>query len=225
MLKKIKLVIPLLLLIVVKANAENKMHLGFSVGLAIPNEKVSQFFDDTKQRIQQNDTENWGKFLLETGTSIGYNIKIQGRIALSDNFLFVPAIGLSRFNEGVYDLVPLGIDTIIGKTQSTANVVPISVGINGYLFKKFISPYLNADLCYNYIAYSYDIVWTDNLLLPITTSAAQHRLGYSLGAGIDIDFSLLSLNIEAKFNMINIIKYDSQEPTKQYFTFLLGVVF
>ncbi|MCL2039020.1 MAG: outer membrane beta-barrel protein [Bacteroidetes bacterium] len=225
MLKKINFIFLLLLVLIIELNAENKLHIGLSVGLAIPNEKVSQFYDDARQRIEGKDIDTFGMFLLKTATNIGYNIQIQGRVSLSNNFTFVPTIGLSRFNEGIYELVPLGIDTVIAKTQSTANIVPISVGINGHLFKKFISPYLNANLCYNYISYTYDIFWTNDISIPIATSTTQHRLGYSVGAGIDIDLSLVSLNLEAKFNSVNIIKYDNEEPTKQYFTFSLGIIF
>ena len=225
--KKNKIIIVILILVVInnKANADNSMHLGFFGGLAIPNEKVSQFYDDAKKGIQL-DTITWGKYFLEKAANIGYNLKMQGRIELTNNFIFVPSIGICRFSEGIYDLiVPFSNnDTAIATTQSTANIIPISVGINTYLFKKFLSPYINADLVYNYMSYSYDIVWNKNFALPIATSTTMHRLGYGIGAGLDINLSLISLNFETKFNVANIIKYDD-EPPKNYFTFLLGIIF
>lgn len=225
MIKKIKLIITLILLITIKVNAENKINIGINAGLAIPNEKVSQFFDNAKQIIDGKGYDTIANYILNTAANIGYNIQIQARMPLSNNFIFIPTIGITRFNEGIYDLVPLGIDTIIAKAQSTTNIVPISIGFNTYLIKKFISPYINANLCYNYIAYSYDIAWVKDLTIPISTSNAIHRLGYSIGTGIDIDLSLISVNIEAKFSNINIIKYDDNEPNKQYFTFSLGIIF
>ena len=219
-------IILLIFIIAGKLNAENKMHLGFSAGLAIPNENISRFFDDSRQHIQTVSIDGWGRYILDKATNIGYNIKMFGRISLSDNFIFVPSIGIARFNEGTYELVfPLGTDTHTAKTQSTANVVPISLGINGYLFKKFLSPYVNADLTYNYIAYSYDVVWRDNFAAPIVTSTTMSRLGYSIGAGIDIKLPLISLTIETKFNTINIIKHNDNEPTKINYTFSLGIIF
>ena len=210
-----------------KVKTENSMHLGFSGGLAIPNDRVSQFYDDAKKYVQMDLVGTWGRYILDEATNTGYNFKVQARIDLSDNFTFVPSIGVSRFTDCFYDLVvPFSdTDTISAITQSTTNVVPISIGINGYLFKKFLSPYLSADLVYNYIAYSYDIIWNDNIALPIATSTSMSRLGYSVGAGLDIDLYLVSLNVEAKFHTINIIKHNSYEPAKNYFTFLLGIIF
>jgi hypothetical protein len=227
--KSYKIITLLLLLIIStnKLNAENSLHLGISAGLAIPNEKVSQFFDEAKQYIQKDSINAWGNYLFNKASNVGYNIKLQGRIELSDYFTFVPSVGISRFNDGVYDLVvPFGNgDTAHAKTQSTTNVVPISIGINAYLFKSFISPYVSADLVYNYIAYSYDFIWDEKFAAPIATSTTMHRIGYSVGAGIDIDLALISLNLEAKFDAINIIKYNGHEPSKNYYTFSVGIIF
>jgi len=228
--KQYKTIIILILFIISvnKLNAENSMHFGFFGGLAIPNDKVSQFFNDTKQHVKVDSVDTLGNYFLDKAANIGYHLKIQGRIELANNFTFVSTVGISRFNEGRYDLiVPLGNnDTVLAITQSTTNIVPISVGINAYLFKKFLLPYINADLVYNYVSYSYDIVMKENIYYPITKSpTTMHRLGYSVGVGIDIDLYLISLNIETKFNAVNIIKYDDKEPTKSYFTFLVGIVF
>jgi len=32
--------------------AEKNMHLGFVAGLAVPNEKISQFFSDSRERLE-----------------------------------------------------------------------------------------------------------------------------------------------------------------------------
>lgn len=228
--KQYKILIIISLLFIFAMNeikAESQMHLGFSAGLAIPNEKVSQFFNDSKQFVPLDSIGVWGNYFLEKATSIGYKLKIYGRIDLSNNFTFVPSIGLSRFNEGKYDLIiPIATDTITAITQSTTNIVPISVGINGYLFRKFLSPYINVDLVYNYINYSCDIVLKESIAIPVVLPAeTMHRLGYSIGVGLDIDISLVSLNLEAKFNAANIIKYEDNEPQKNYFTFMLGIIF
>lgn len=227
--KKYKIITILLIFIIpiIRLNAGNALHLGFSAGLAIPNAKVSQFFDEAKQNLEIKTLTILGDYILDKAANTGYSLKILGRLELSEHFTFVPSVGLLRFNEGLYDLVvPIeNGDTAHAKAQSTANVVPISVGLNGYLFRGFLSPYVNVDLVYNFIKYSYDIFWYDDFAVPIYTSRPLHRLGYSVGAGVDIDLALVSLNVEAKFSMINIIRYNEQEPTKDYFSLSVGIIF
>lgn len=89
--------------------SDSKLHLGFVAGLAVPNSKVSQFYSDSKQYFDIENIGGIGNYVTDKAASIGYSIGIKGRLALAANLDFVPAIGLTRFNEGDYNLtLPVG---------------------------------------------------------------------------------------------------------------------
>ena len=204
------------------------LNIGFITGLALPNENVSQFFHQAKNIPL--DSVTTGSYLLDKATSAGYIFCVKGRIELTKTFDLVAGIGLARFNEGRYDLtVPTAVvpamDTTIAQIQSTSNVVPISVGINAYLLKSFIGLYATGDVNYNYISYSYDIVWKNAPSIPITRSENDSRLGYGFGVGLDLNLSLFKINLEAKFNSANIIGRVGDEQQKDYGTITLGIIF
>jgi len=207
---------------------EKSLHIGFVTGLAVPNDKVSQFFNESSRYFDFDSIKAVGHFILDKAASMGYKICIKGRISLSDNIMFVPAIGIARFNEGRFIVEIPGVtnDSKI-EVQTLSNVMAIGTGINGYLFKSFFSLYFTAELTYNYLAYSSDYVWTRNISIPIfaTQFDNSHKLGYSFGGGIDMDLNLLSLNLEVKLNTLNIIKASSFEPTKNHFSITCGVIF
>lgn len=99
-----------------------------------------------------------------------------------------------------------------------------------YPIKSFLSPYITAGLNYNYISYSCDYVWKEGISIPVKTlesnsKESENSLGYAVGAGLDIDLSLLSLNFEARWHTLNIIKTHSTEPNKNHVTFTIGVIF
>jgi opacity protein-like surface antigen len=206
------------------------MSIGFTSGLALPNDNVSQFFHQTTGLFQIDSvTTKPSKFLLDKATSIGYTLGVKGRIELAEKFDLTVGIGIARFNQGRYDLVVPILDTTVAQIQSTANVVPISVGINAYLLKSFISLYATGDVSYNYISYSYDYVWNNNLAIPILRpdngTDNDSRLGYGLGIGVDFDLNLFKLNLEVKFNSANIIGRSGDEKEKNYGTITLGIIF
>jgi hypothetical protein len=232
--KKIYLLLLLIIVLTynsyqVKSNEVRQgLRIGISAGLAIPNEQVTQFFDEARHEFSFDSLRNFGYFVKDKAVNVGYNFEIEGRIELSNHFTLVPSFGIARFSQGTYTVeLPY---TEIGDTahllvKSTANIIPISVGLNGYLFKSIIGVYATANLAYNYISYSYDIGSDDYSAIPISTSDAVSRLGYGFGAGVDISLGLVTLNLEAKFNSTNIIKMNSVEPSKNYGVFSVGVVF
>jgi opacity protein-like surface antigen len=222
--KKALILIVLFLLLCPLAHSK-PMNIGFTFGLALPNDNVSQFFNQTKQIVQLDSIRTEINYLLNKATDIGYILGLKGRIELGERFDLALGIGLARFNEGRYDLIVRDLDTTIAQIQSTSNVVPIALGINAYIVKSFINLYAVGDVTYNYIGYSYDIIWKNNLGIPLSKPESDSRLGYGLGAGLDFDLSLFKLNFEAKFNSANIIGRSGDEKQKNYGTLTLGIIF
>jgi len=201
------------------------MNIGFTVGLALPNDNVSQFYNQVAAYIKTDSaTTKPGRYILDKATSIGYTLSVKGRIELAERFDLALGIGIARFNQGQYDFI-ISNDTLSAKIQSTSNIVPVSVGMNAYIVKSFINLYVMGDVSYNYISYSYDIVWNKKPSIPVTNIENNSRLGYGFGFGIDFDLNLFKINLETKFNTANIIGRSGDEQQKNYGTITLGIIF
>lgn len=195
---------------------------GFHLGLATPNDQINNVYNSNT--IKFNDSTSK---ILREAAKIGYSVGIDLNMPLTDNFMFFGGISLNRFPQTELKIfVPRPeqnqFDTVVLK--AVQNIVPLSVGVNWYLFKSFLSPYVSGNLSYFYIVNSIDIVKL-GIDLPIATSKSNIRLGAGLGAGIDLNFELLTLNIEARYNFVNLIGKESDEPTKKYLTVGIGLIF
>jgi len=227
---KMKIIVIILFLFIGTVAYSKPMNIGFTVGLAVPNDDISQFYHYVRDSLKvAPDSTRVGDYLLDNATSVGYILGIKGRIELTNRFDLALGIGLARFNDAQYSIVPavgsLSLDTSFAKIQSTTNIVPISAGINAYLLRSFINLYVIGDVTYNYISYSYDIVLKNKPGIPITNSTSDSRLGYSFGAGLDFDLSLFKINLETKFNAANIIGRVGDEKQKNYGTITVGIIF
>lgn len=192
---------------------------GFNLGLATPNYEINNVYNSNKINLNNNIGE-----LIRESAKLGYTFGVNLNLPLSKNFVFKSGIALCRFPQSELKIYFPGqqIDTVVLK--SVQNIIPISAGIDLFLFKSLLSPYLSANLAYNYIANSIDIVKL-NQELPIATSETYSRLGAGIGAGIDFDLEILSVNLEGKYWLVNLIGKESEEKNKNFFTLTIGVIF
>jgi len=79
-------------------------------------------------------------------------------------------------------------------------------------------------LTYNYLFSSVDYPKGD-VDLPISTSPSDSRIGFGLGAGVDLDVQLVTLNLEVKYNYINLIGQAAGEEAKAFISLSLGAFF
>jgi hypothetical protein len=202
-------------------NIANSAPIGFGVylGLATPNNEINNVYNSDKINLNSN----IGRFLRESA-KIGYSFGINANLPLSNNFVFKSGIALCRFPQTELKIYfpEQQVDTVVLK--SIQNIIPISAGIDLFVFKSVISPYISANLSYNYIVNTLDIVKL-NQELPIATSETYSRLGAGVGAGLDFDLEILTLNLEAKYWWVNLIGKTAEEPNKNYLTVTLGVIF
>lgn len=199
------------------ANAE----FGFSIGLSTPNDKINDIYNSDRLDV---DSIADGTLFRE-GAKSGYHILVKARFELSEKMVFFGGIGIHRFPQTkllVKD--PNNPNITLAELYTNQNIVPITAGLNAYLFKDVIGIYGVGDLSYNYISSSVDIE-TKGIELPYSTTPSESRVGFGLGAGIDFDISLLKLNLEAKYNYTNLIGKTDGEGDKSYFTLGLGVFF
>lgn len=220
----LKIILTFLLLFSTSTLFSQGLDVGFHIGLSTPNDKIADVYN--KNKVTLNDSTNSiGKF-LNGGMDAGYHIGVKGRIELSDNADFVVGFGLHRFPETDIKVTdPQDPTKVLATLTSTTNVVPINAGLNFYLMRSFIGLYATGDLTYNYISSSLDYKGSSDIPIPLTKSPTDSRLGFGFGAGMDISLGLIMLNLEAKYNYLNLIGKEEDEGNKSFLSFGLGVYF
>ncbi len=194
---------------------------GFQGGLSTPNDKIGEIYN--KNTIAGD--SGGVRQLYSKGVDAGYYIGAKVRFHLSDNVNFTGSFGLNKFPQSTIEVRdPKDPGKVLTELKATTNVVPISAGISMYLFKSFIGVYGCGDLSYNYVTSSVDYKY-NGVQVPISTTPSNSRLGFGLGAGVDVNLGLLLLNLEGKYNYMNLIGKESSESDKNYFNLCLGVYF
>ncbi|ROL57234.1 hypothetical protein D9V84_04365 [Bacteroidetes/Chlorobi group bacterium Naka2016] len=195
------------------------MGVGFSLGLATPNDQINNVYNSNKINLNNN---LWN--VAKESAKIGYYLSLNLNLPLSENFNFKGGIALNRFPQSEIKLIFPGepADTVILKSMQ--NFVPISAGFDLFLFRSVVSPYISGNLSYFYLVNSIDIVKM-NQELPISNSKIESRIGAGIGAGVDFDLEIISLNLEAKYWFVNLIGSGDNEPKKNYLTVGIGIVF
>jgi len=195
-------------------------NFGLFVGLSTPNDEVNNVYNSAKLNL--NDLQP-GKLIREA-SALGYHIGGKIRLSLSDDFSFTGSAAWHKFPESNIDVLdPTSGDTL-ARLTTTQNIIPITAGINFYLINSTIGLYGTGELAYSYIYNSIDVQYED-VPLEIEKTPTDSRVGFGLGVGADLDLQLLTLNLEAKYNISNLIGKVSNEETKAYFTLSLGVYF
>ena len=196
---------------------------GFHIGLSTPNDKISDVYN--KKSVDLQDSANSiGKFVSK-GMSAGYHIGVKGRISMSDKVDFYLGFGFNRFPDtDIKVTAPNDPSKVLATLSSSTQVIPINAGVNFYLLRSFIGLYATGDLAYNYVSSTLDYK-TGIVDIPISRTPSDSRLGFGVGAGLDVSLGLILLNIEAKYNQINLIGKDENEKDKSYVSFGLGIYF
>lgn len=197
------------------------MNFGFQVGLSTPSDKVADVYNSSRVQLNKDSIGS----LINNGMDAGYYIGVKGRIPLTDKIDLSLGLGWNRFPEAELTVVdPKDPTKVLMTLTSTTNVVPITAGLNMYLFKSFLGLYATGDIAYNYISTSVDYKYS-GVDIPLQKSPADSRIGVGLGAGVDFDLKILKLNVEGKYNYMNLIGKDDAEKDKSYFTLGVGVFF
>ncbi|MFN3781720.1 MAG: hypothetical protein ACK4SO_06060, partial [Candidatus Kapaibacteriota bacterium] len=138
--------------------------VGFAIGLSTPNSQINDVYNSDKINLNNN---LWN--VARESAKIGYHLGLNLNLPLTDNFNFRGAIGLNRFPQSEIKLYfpQEPYDTVILKTIQ--NFIPVSAGIDLFVFRSTVSPYLSGNLSYFYILNTIDIVRL-NQELPIATS-------------------------------------------------------
>lgn len=213
------MLLPILMLLTVSAFAQTSLTLG--VGLATPNSQINDVYNSKKLQSGNNVYD-----MIREASGLGYTIGARLRVPLGEKTFFSAGVGFTRFPSSDIDVKVPGNDSTVLKLASVQNIIPISAGVDVFLFKSFISPYLGGELQYNYISNTVDYaVGGVSLPLNIDTAPTDNRVGAALGAGMMLDLGVIALNIDGRYNIVNLIGKNTDEQSKEYLSLQLGVAF
>lgn len=229
MLKKTLLLATIFTLFAVgMAKAQPGSQFGFVAGLATPNDQIANIYNSDQWDYTVSESNGIGNFITN-GMNTGYTIGAKLRIKMSDNVNFFGGIGWNRFPQTTLELRdPQRNDTLLATFKTTTNIVPISAGVDYYIANDVLglfSIYGVGELAYNYISNSVDYKTESGVDVPITLNPSDSRMGFGVGAGFDINLKLVTLNLEAKYNYLNLIGKTNDEGNKDYLTVTAGIFF
>lgn len=206
--------------------SQGGMGIGFRAGLSTPNDEVGNVYNKDKLKSISNGDESIYDAVYQT-MDMGYHLGVELRMPSSDFIAFKGGIMFNSFPENEIEVVNPSNETNKVYLKSSTNVIPVYAGLNfTFLDLDFISFYATGELAYNYISSSIDYKDKNSgMSIPISTSESESRGGFGFGAGFDLDIKILELNLEAKYNNMNLINRVDGEESKSYVTVGLGVYF
>lgn len=213
-----KTIIIIGIMIISAVSVYSQTSFGILFGSSTPNNKVNEVYN--------NQSFNNIEEFFNKGTSTGYHIVAKLRFPMSESLTFVGGIGWHRFPESYFDVFLDKSNEPEVQLSTVQNIFPVSAGLNLYLVRSLISIYGVGELNYNYISNTVDVVRKDvSIPLNLDLSPNDSRVGFGLGAGVDLDLQIFNANIEAKYNMLNLIGKVSNEPAKAFYTLSVGIFF
>lgn len=194
---------------------------GFFGGLSTPSNKINDVYNE--KTVQVNDSALGN--LIARGLDNGYYIGAKFGFPLNDNFTFYASVAYNSFPESEIVVVdPNNPDKILTTLSTSTKIVPISAGLQLYPFHSIISPYVSGNLAYSYI-YSTVDQKVLGASVAVSSSPSDSRFGVGIGAGVDLNLKILTLNLEGKYNYVNLIGKTDNEESKSYFTLGVGIIF
>jgi len=207
---------PLLLTVVCFLTTTAQSQVMFSVftGLSTPSDNVNDVYNTSLLTSQ-----DVSGILYRDATRLGYNVGARLSINLEGNLFFYGSASLHRFPSTDIRMLKPNTDTLLATISTVQNVVPIEAGCSLYLLRKSLGLYLLGGLTYNYITNTTEIKLPNNTpQFPVEKDPTNNRVGFSGGAGIDLDVGLIAAGLEVRYNLINFIGKETNEQNKSFIT-------
>ncbi len=221
--KRIGIACAMALLVFLSMSATSSAQTSITIGggLAIPNDQVNNVYNSLS--IADNTSKVWST--LRESTKLGYDLNVRLRFPLAESIFFDGGVGFARFPQSTITVAdPSNNDTLV-QLLSTQNVVPISAGLDYFLFRSVISPYVSAELQYNYMSSTVDYAAGNGIGVPLNldTAPVDSRVGAAVGAGFMLNLAITSLNVDLRYHMVNLVGKTSDEQSKSYVSLNLGL--
>lgn len=200
--------------------------IAFFGGLSTPGDDFSKVYNKDNFNIYQPERS---ANVLVNALDKGYHIGGRLKIPVNSGLVFTTGAAWNRFPK-----TEIAINDIhnveVARLQIVQDLFPISAGANLYLIKSFISAYAIGELTYNYAKTTTNIMYK-SVGVPLDLEAAMEieptssRFGYAYGGGISFDAFLADITLEGRYNVMNLVNKNENEPYKPYFNLSIGVSF
>ncbi len=201
--------------------AKSQIMFSLQTGLSTPSEFINDVYNTNVLKNQDISGQ-----LYRDATRLGYNFGARLSINLEGNLYSYASAGIHRFPRTDIRIFKPNSDTLLATISTVQNIIPIEAGCSLYLLKKSLGLYILGGLTYNYITNTTEIKLPNATpQFPVEKDPINNRVGFSGGAGIDIDAGLLAAGLEVRYNLINFIGRTADEQNKSFITFNLIATF
>lgn len=198
------------------------LEFGINFGLATPSDKINDIYNTDK--LKYGSMQDSIAKMIADGLSSGYHLGVRLSMPLNDNFDFVGNIGYNSFPKSKITITDPANGAKLAELSTSTKIIPISAGLSFFPLKSIISPYVTGELSFNYIQTAVETTYFGTQV-PISTTPADNRFGFGVGVGTNINLGIIDLNVEGKYNYLNLIGKESDEKDKHYLTIIVGVIF
>ena len=205
-------------------NAKAESSLGFFAGLSTPNDEIANVYNSNKLKL--GDLGTFGTFVTD-GAKNGYHAGIKFRMSLIHSVSFAASAAYHHFPKTSTAAVDASTGTKIADLTTSQDIIPITAGFNLYMINSSAAKiYATGELAYNYNSNDVNLTLASSgVKVNFDKNPSYSRAGAGIGAGIDFNLALFNLNLEAKYNLMNLIGRDSGEEMKKYLSVSLGIYF
>ncbi|MES2765372.1 MAG: hypothetical protein V4642_05870 [Bacteroidota bacterium] len=192
--------------------------VAFYGGISTPNDEVNNVYNSSTSIPS-----------LREKTELGYHIGARARMPLAASFLLSGGVSWNRFPEtSVYVVKPNSIDpkkndTLAG-IGTEQNIVPVALGLDYVIFNKGLGMFIGGELAYNYIGNTTTVIYNNQSIPLDEPDEVQNRVGGGIGLGVFFDAKIATAIVDLKYNMINLIGKEDNEPAKNYVTLSVGLM-
>ncbi len=198
------------------------LEFGINFGLATPSDKINDIYNTNK--LKYGELQDSIAKMIADGLNSGYHLGVRLSMPLNEHFDFVGNIGYNSFPKSKITITDPANGNKLAELSTSTKIIPITAGLSFFPFKSILSPYITGELSFNYIQTAVETTYF-GAEVPIATTPADNRFGFGFGLGTLIDLGIIDLNLEGKYNYLNLIGKETEEQDKHYLTLILGVVF
>lgn len=200
---------------------DNALKIGVTAGVAIPIDDLARAYN-----IAHKSQDAWTAY--DAQASIGMHVGARIGIPIAPSISIVGGVSYNRFFS-LDQQATLESGKVI--TMSTAsNIIPIHAGVQLYIARWILSPYVSAEIAYVYrnvtVSDNPDPTFIDLLQQRgVEIEPTTSRFGGCVSAGFEVPLGPITPFLEFKVTSANLIGRDAGEPSRVFATFALGFMF
>lgn len=195
------------------------LRVAFGLGVSVPSEN----FADVYGLVGLSEEQLWKSY--DASASLGIHATGRLRFGLSRSLSIVASATYHRF-ASVEQSATLEDGRRL-KLGTVSSVIPIAVGVQYFVIRSFVSPYLSADLTYTASRVIIDEPSPDFTSLisqrGVELEPAVSRFGASLAAGIEFTTGLVDPFLEVRYSLANVIGREVREPQRAFVQITVGI--